>query len=191
MLQKEDPTGEAHVRLPGGTPKWVEMKPGYYDGPYSYIDEDGNYVLSDKGSKIDVLCSDMEDFIWEEDGDTTRVVLDVHNPEDYKECVTKYSRDAQECRKNIEQQIEEEVLKKIDGGWKIVREIEDSKSGFNQHWFIKNPQKFKGKNRSQVFVSNANQKTMGMGYIRFVASSNKFYRTKDDKLGLIFYELKK
>jgi len=189
LLQKEDPTGETHVRLPGGTPKWVESKPGYYDGPYSYIDEDGNYVLSDKGSKIDVHCSDIEDFIWEESGDTSKVILDVHNPEKYKGSIEKYSKEARECIEDLTRKMGEETIDMINKGWKIVRKIEEGKF-FNQHWYIRNPKKFKDKDKKGVFISNTNQKTMVCGHIRFVRESGKFYQVKDEKLGLIFYELK-
>lgn len=42
MLQDADPSGEAHIRMSGGVPKYAELKEGYWDGPYSYIDSDGN-----------------------------------------------------------------------------------------------------------------------------------------------------
>lgn len=62
MLQKEDPKGEGHLRMPGGVPRFVESKAGYWDGPYQYIDEDGKFVTSIAGYKIDVHCVDIEDF---------------------------------------------------------------------------------------------------------------------------------
>ena len=46
MLQEADPSGEAHVRMYGGVPKFAELKPGYWDGPYSYIDEEGNCYIA-------------------------------------------------------------------------------------------------------------------------------------------------
>ena len=44
MLQEADPSGEAHIRMEGGIPLFAELKPGYWDGPYEYIDEDDNYL---------------------------------------------------------------------------------------------------------------------------------------------------
>jgi hypothetical protein len=63
MLQEEDPSGEAHIRMMGGTPRYAELKPGYYDGPYSYVDENGNFVSTSQGAKVDIHCVDLEDFI--------------------------------------------------------------------------------------------------------------------------------
>ena len=40
MLQEADPSGEAHIRMDGGIPLFAELKPGYWDGPYEYIDEE-------------------------------------------------------------------------------------------------------------------------------------------------------
>lgn len=65
MLQNEDPSGECHLRMPGGIPIFVAAKPGYYDGAYSYKDNEGNYVTTTQGSKVDVYCEDLEDFIVE------------------------------------------------------------------------------------------------------------------------------
>ncbi len=47
----------------GGIPISVEPKPGYYDGAYSYLDDEDNYVTSTKGLKVDIHCVDMYDFI--------------------------------------------------------------------------------------------------------------------------------
>jgi hypothetical protein len=63
MLKKADPSGEAHVRMNGGIPFSVEHKEGYWDGPYSYIDEEGNYVYSIENSKVDVYSIDIMEFV--------------------------------------------------------------------------------------------------------------------------------
>lgn len=55
LLQEADPSGEAHMRMEGGIPWFVECKPGYYDGAYSYIDENKNFVYSTEGWKVDVM----------------------------------------------------------------------------------------------------------------------------------------
>ena len=62
MLQKEDPKGEGHIRLYGGVPVFAEAKEGYWDGPYQYIDDEGRFVTSIKGYKVDIHCKDIEDF---------------------------------------------------------------------------------------------------------------------------------
>lgn len=63
MLQEADPTGEAYIRMGCGVPKFAELKPGYYDGPYSYIDEDGNWNHSTQGNKVDIHCFNVGDFV--------------------------------------------------------------------------------------------------------------------------------
>lgn len=63
MLQEADPSGEAHIRMDGGMPWFAELKPGYWDGPYSYKDEDGNYVYSSKGEKVDLYCMGIDEFV--------------------------------------------------------------------------------------------------------------------------------
>lgn len=65
MLQEADPSGEAYIRMPGGIPYAAEQKAGYWDGPYSYIDENGNYVYSIADYKVDIYCTDIEDFVYE------------------------------------------------------------------------------------------------------------------------------
>jgi len=51
MLQEEDPSGKAHLRMDGGIPWFEECKAGYYDGPYSYIDENKNFVYKKKDGR--------------------------------------------------------------------------------------------------------------------------------------------
>ena len=65
MLQDVDPTGESHVRIPGGVPIAVARIPGYYDGNYAYIDKNDNYVSTMKGDKVDIYCKDSSDIIEE------------------------------------------------------------------------------------------------------------------------------
>lgn len=65
MLQKADPSGNTHIRIDGRSiPVYAEYKDGYWDGPYSYKDENGNWVYSTKGSKIDIYCEDIDDFVY-------------------------------------------------------------------------------------------------------------------------------
>lgn len=65
ILKKEDPSGNAHIRMNGGIPIGAELKPGYWDGPYSYFDKEGNWVKSSEGQKVDIITIDKEDFICE------------------------------------------------------------------------------------------------------------------------------
>lgn len=63
LLQEADPDGTAHVRMEGGIPRFAELKEGYWDGPFSYINENGEYVYSIKGLKVDIHCIDIESFV--------------------------------------------------------------------------------------------------------------------------------
>lgn len=65
MLQEEDPSGEAHIRLGDGVPYSVELKEGYWDGPYSYINENEQYVTTTKGMKVDIYCKTSSDIVWD------------------------------------------------------------------------------------------------------------------------------
>ena len=58
-LKKADPSGELHVRMAGGVPKYVYPLPGYYDGCYTYIQDDKMHY-STRGNKVDIIC-------WSED----------------------------------------------------------------------------------------------------------------------------
>ena len=62
MLQKEDPTGEGHIRMTGGVPKYIEAKAGYWDGAYQYLDENENFVTSIRGYKVDIHCIDIQEY---------------------------------------------------------------------------------------------------------------------------------
>lgn len=63
LLQEADPSGEGHLRMYGGIPAFAEAKEGYWDGSYTYIDEDGNYVTSIEGYKVDIHSIDIDDFV--------------------------------------------------------------------------------------------------------------------------------
>ncbi len=65
MLQDADPAGTAHVRMEGGVPYYAEHKAGYWDGPYSYIDENGKYVQTSQGSKVDIYCKTSSEYVWD------------------------------------------------------------------------------------------------------------------------------
>lgn len=61
MLQSCNP--ESHLRGPLGVITFLEEKEGYWDGAYDYIDEDGNWVKTTKGSKVDIHCMEYLDHV--------------------------------------------------------------------------------------------------------------------------------
>jgi hypothetical protein len=134
MLQKEDPTGECHVRLPGGIPWFAERKEGYWDGPYQFIDEDGNFVISIKENKVDINVLELEDFIWENKGDYSKIKFEfdgyVEKEKHIQEYIERFEKIAEEYKRFHQQSLEHhtfQVLKKLNEGWKIREEKIGSK----------------------------------------------------------------
>ena len=67
MLEETDPTGEGFIMMSDGeVPHFFQQKPGYYDGAYSYLTEDGRMIRSTKENKVDVYGRGMEYIIWDE-----------------------------------------------------------------------------------------------------------------------------
>ena len=85
ILQDADPSGEAHIRMSGGIPSHAVLKEGYWDGPYSYIDEDSNYVYTTQGMKVDIHCTEIDDFVEEH--------VNIHNPNNWEEIRDKFKFD--------------------------------------------------------------------------------------------------
>lgn len=120
MLQEEDPSGECHVRINDEPISSVESKPGYWDGPYNYLekreDEKPIWVESTKGDKIDIHTIDLFIFAeryhgdWEEMKKHIRVEYDYlsnEREEDFwkfakKECdlYNEINKDVEEFRKS-------------------------------------------------------------------------------------------
>jgi hypothetical protein len=82
MLQEADPSGEAHIRMEGGIPRFAELKAGYWDGPYSYLDDEGNWVYSTEGNKVDIHCVDRYDFAYD--------MVSTYNIPTWEEVVSKF-----------------------------------------------------------------------------------------------------
>lgn len=55
LLMKADPSGNAYIRFPDGSiPCSAQVVPGYYDGPFSYINERNQWVRSINGIKLEI-----------------------------------------------------------------------------------------------------------------------------------------
>jgi hypothetical protein len=63
LLKEIDPDGTAHIRLPSGTPYHIELKDGILGVPYTYLDENGKFVLSTQGKKIEISTIDVRSFV--------------------------------------------------------------------------------------------------------------------------------
>ena len=82
MLQEADPSGECHLRMPGGVPEYAIIKEGYWDGPYSYIDHQGNWVYSSEDNKVDIYCTEIEDFVSDQ--------INIHDPNNWENIKSKF-----------------------------------------------------------------------------------------------------
>ena len=130
LLQEEDPGGESHVRIGGGALVGVEIKPGYWDGHYDYIDEDGTYVTSTKGNKVDLTVMDITDFIWHYDGDINEIKKKVRVDYGYTytekenifwQKVEDEAKKAKEISLKLNKEWLNKTIKKYKEGWNIVQ----------------------------------------------------------------------
>ncbi len=150
MLQDEDPTGEGHIRMDGGIPKFVESKPGYYDGPYSYIDENGNYVTSRKGYKIDIYCEDIYEFVCNKyngfDVDNLTKIkskfifdddYDNKKKNDFLSTVEKYWTEYKEISDSGYKRSLDESIKNAKNGWRWYqnKEVDNKDINPNLHYY--------------------------------------------------------
>lgn len=135
MLQNADPTGEAHIRMYGGIPTCVVEKEGYWDGPYSYIDEDKNWVYTTKGMKVDIYTTEISDFVcdmistyriptWEEIKSKFKFELsysDEKHRKEKEESILKEAKDAYddevETHMKLRMEGEKRALENEENGW--------------------------------------------------------------------------
>ena len=143
MLQEQNP--EDYVRIPGGAIWFAEPKEGYWDGPYQYRDGE-NFVISTRGSKVDIHIQDVEDFIWNNDGDYSKIKLDLagysgetldRQVNDYKK---KFEKISEKCKEFNEKSIEHfsiQVLKKLQEGWRVRESKKHGKWSRSMMDFVK------------------------------------------------------
>lgn len=193
LLQKEDPQGDCHVRIAGSMPAYVESKPGYWDGSYSYLDRKGNYVITTKGAKVDIITMDVEDFIWNNQGDYSKVKVDLAGYSG--EVLEKKVSSLQEKFRKIQdrynafakQMLEEHtilVLNKLKEGWQIIQPSSYPIGHYNVMWYVKNPDKFVEIKNGYRAPDNRNQKQLVQGDCGAVLKSGFF---KADRKGKLIY----
>lgn len=132
MLQEADPDGTSHVRMYGGVPIFADAKPGYWDGPYHYIDEEGNWVYSSEGTKVDIWCKEIDDFVsemmdtynipsWEEVKSKFKFKLTYASSEERENAILKQAKEAYdssvEMYSRFRKEGEERALKRASEGW--------------------------------------------------------------------------
>lgn len=139
MLQKVDPEGECHVRVNtesgAGTPVWAEKKEGYWDGYYTYIEDDVMH-FSIAGNKVDLSVMDEEDWAenypetWEDKVDFHfgGYVYKEHQDDkvnQIKEAMADVSKEMREIDQMIQDRQYPEMVEKIKDGWEIIDESGD------------------------------------------------------------------
>ena len=133
MLQEADPSGECHLRMTGGIPIYAERKEGYWDGPYSYINGEGQYVYTTQGSKVDIHTYDIDDFVesnysmgktWEDIEKLFVFDLTYSNKESRDERANRILAQAKESFMEIDKihrdlynKALEEMIQNSDSGW--------------------------------------------------------------------------
>ena len=143
QLQEADPEGNMHVRTDGGAVVYVDPKPGYWDGAYAYI-ENGKYVISTQGSKVDIITSDSDDWIMDHDGDYSDIIIDttyVNNDRTKNEYLEKFKQSSVEFvgfhYKGLYKDMLPKLLKKLDKGWKIYQDKDKPIGRYNSMYFKK------------------------------------------------------
>jgi hypothetical protein len=176
MLQEQDPDGKCHVRLPGGIPDYAIKKEGYYDGSYTYLDHNGNYVISDKGFKIDVYCIELEDFLWDDHNDNKRVIIDIKDKERKKAIqneIKKIQVERDKCRRGLLYEHVFRVMEKIKEGWKIVQPALTVVGHYNVMWYVRDISKFVDKG-NPCDIRSGNQDNLCQGDCGAVLESGFF-----------------
>ena len=177
LLKEADPTGNAHIRLGDGVPIYVECKAGYYDGPYNYIDEDNNFVLSSKDLKVDVYCFDLDEWIER--------LVNIHNPMNWEEIKEKIKFELTYCYpeerikaryKNAKECYEEwyKIKKTSFDNWE-EKTLELMKKGERFFIDIKEQNKYNFR-----ILENGKLKITNQGICDVLFNSKKLKRIKND-----------
>jgi len=170
LLQKENP--EDYVRVPGGAIFGLEQKPGYWDGAYQYIDGD-ELVISTKGSKVDIITMDYQTWIWDHDGDYSKIRLDFPGCEGdtLKGKIDDYLKSFEKVAKEVEKFVEDStehstlsIIKMLQDGWHIR---EDLSSG---RW----------SQLTMDFVRGDEVERMNIGQCQAVRESGMFIKGESD-----------
>lgn len=135
MLQEADPSGEAYVRIDGGAPAYAWLKEGYWDGPYAYLDENGVYVKSTAGMKVDIYTRTPEDIIWDCHGDMDEIrkririeytYLNDDRQKEFWKYVEEEAKTAKEWdEKSKVEFFEKHVKPTMDSGYIIIQDKDD------------------------------------------------------------------
>jgi len=174
LLQNLDPSGEINVTTGGYAITHVDRLEGYYDGPGIYL-QDGRFVIDDQDDKIVIHTIDAEDFIWDEDGDYSKIDLKIrYGKEDRLKSFQKFSEDFKRFHKQSIEEHTFQVLKKIQEGYWICQHLSDR----GKYWgifYVKSGHDFKRENGRDIYKDcNENQQTLCQGDVMALKESGFF-----------------
>ena len=165
LLKKVDPEGECHIRTSGGAVYDVERKPGYWDGMYRYIDEEGNFVISTEGDKIDIDSIDLESWVWENKEDKVKFELtyldDGEHEKEIREKIKEYVANRDRLQLQLMKSSVYDIMLRIRDGWKIMQKGENKWS-------------------DTYFVRGLKKERLTIGNIKTLKSSKLFKQIKKE-----------
>ena len=189
MLQEADPSGEAHLRMDGGVPNAAVLKEGYWDGPYSYINENNEYVYTTEGMKVDIYCTDVWDFAdnaagwndgvtWEEVKKRFKFRLGYSNKDSRNEREESILKEAKEAfdfcidsRDRLYRNALEEMEVNAKKGWTWFQNKEVDEEGGMHHYYT-----------WKVLDENGNDQGSNIHNTESIQKSKKWDRIDNDKV---------
>lgn len=121
MLKKADPKGDGFIRLVGGIPIAAEAKEGYWDGPFTYIDDNNNFVTSINGYKVDIHQLDLDDWVSNQ--------VNIHDPNNWENIKSKIKFEFDGYSRSQKDR-EDSILSSAKESWETMAKIK--RSHFNK-----------------------------------------------------------
>jgi hypothetical protein len=187
-LRKLDPTGKTHVSVNGEAIIDLDLMPGYYDGPGVYIEGD-EFFIDGKNNKIVIHTEDVEDFVWNNDGDHTKVVVNVQSrSEDYLIQARKASEDYKRLHQRHVEEHTFSVLKKLQEGYQVFQHISD-KGMYHGVFYVEAGAEFKRTHGRDIYKDRSKtQETLCQGDVMALKESG-FFEEIEEK-DYIYWRLK-
>jgi hypothetical protein len=176
-LQKIDPSGELHVSgIDGGALTWVERLSGYYDGPGVYT-EDDKFIIDYLNEKIVIHTEDEDDFIWNNEGDYSNIVVKTDSKDCKKEYEEKFKKISEEYKNCHNKQLYEQmfkVLKRLKEGYSIYQSKED-RGKYHGVFYVLNGHDFKRTHGKDIYKDGSDyQEILCQGEVEVLKESGFF-----------------
>lgn len=187
MLQKEDPSGNGHIRIGHYCTFIAESKEGYWDGPYSYLKnkwgKDMIWKHTSNGYKVDIHCVDVDQFVEYFDGDFDEVKkhleFDYSNYCDKKQIKDRENRTLKifedSCKQHksimckLNKQEYDDAIKHMNEGWKWFQNKNVDNDPSNHTYYT-----------WKIFDGNGNQQVSNIWNTEIVLHSGEWERLDND-----------